>query len=82
MCVSILMYLLMMAQVETGDLLTKVVHSGFSQSTGQVPALRLSSLYKQEIGQDFHKCMFYIKNVIPKSRDYTLDSLAFTTLKV
>lgn len=81
------MYLLMMAQVETGDLLTKVVHSGVSQSTGQGPALRLSSHYtEQEIGQDvfndFHKCMFYSKNVIQKSRDYTLHLLVFTTLKV
>lgn len=63
------MYLLMMAQVEIGDLLTKVVHSGVSQSTGQGPALRLSSLYtEQEIGQDvlndFPKYMFYFKNVI------------------
>lgn len=56
MCVSILMYLLMMAQVETGDPLTKVVHSGVSQSTGQGPALRVSSLYtEQEIGQDVFK---------------------------
>lgn len=74
----------MMAQVETGDLLTKVVHSGVSQSQGQGPALRLSSLYKQENGQDvlndFHKCMFYVKS--PKSRDYTLHLLVFTTLNV
>lgn len=56
MCVSILMYLLMMAQVETGDLLTKVVHSGVSQSTGQGPALRLLSLYtEQEIVPDVFK---------------------------
>lgn len=48
------MYLLMMAQVETGDLLTKVVHSGVSRQTGQGPALQLSSLYTEhEIGQDF-----------------------------
>lgn len=50
------MYLPMMAQVETGDLLTKVVHSGVSQSTGQGPALRLSSLHmEQEIGQGIFK---------------------------
>lgn len=50
------MYLLMMAQMETGDLLTKVVHSGVSQSTGQGPALWLFSLYmEQEIGQDIFK---------------------------